>query len=410
MFFPKKETKNTLHKFITKVSALVALVIILLPPISTSAESLEQQLTNINNEKATINAKLKDLNGQKKTLANELAIFDNQIYAIQLQIDATQAEIDLTNKNIDETNVKISQAESDLKKQKEILSEYLKVMYIEGQSSTIELIASSNTFSEFVDRSEYLSTMQEKVKETADKIVAIKADLETKKKDLEVKKAKAEDLKNEQVAQRSGIDNQRYAKNQLLSETKGTESEYKKKLTSLAQKEAAVWAAYEAATRNATGSNGSSYHGGSGSGYMIWPSSGSLTQGYGMTDFALSGAYNGKIHNGLDISCGYACPIHAAASGVVMDEGYEANSGGWGNWIAIKHPNGLVTLYGHQSSFSVSPGQAVVQGQVIGYEGNTGFSTGSHLHFSVFTNFTLYNTGGYHGPAYEVTANPYEFL
>lgn len=378
-------------------------------PFSAHA-TLQDDINQAQAEQTKLNAELKDIRTQKASLANEVAAFDLQISIIQAQINQTQAEINKISEEVDQTNAEITKAETDLAKQKEIMKEYLRTMYIEGQTSTIELIAKSNNFSDFVDQSEYLNTMRDKVQETADKIIKLKAELETKKKDLEVKKAKAEQLKQEQIAQRQGVDSQRAAKDNLLQTTRGQESAFQKQLAAAKQKEAAAWAAYEEAIRTASGTRNSNYTGGGGSGYLIWPSAGTLTQGYGWTEFAQSGAYNGKIHNGLDISCGYPCGIKAAAGGVVLDQGYEANSGGWGNWTAIRHPNGLVTLYGHQSAFAVGVGQTVSQGQVIGYEGNTGFSTGSHLHFSVFTSFVLYNTAGYHGPAYEGTVNPYTFL
>ncbi len=83
----------------------------------------------------------------------------------------------------------------------------------------------------------------------------------------------------------------------------------------------------------------------------------------------------------------------------------------WGNWVAVQHPNGLTTLYAHMKGFAVTGGY-VKKGQVIGYQGNTGFSTGSHLHFSVYTDFWTYTSSYGFGPAYnyEYTLNPLTLL
>jgi murein DD-endopeptidase MepM/ murein hydrolase activator NlpD len=109
----------------------------------------------------------------------------------------------------------------------------------------------------------------------------------------------------------------------------------------------------------------------SGSG-LIWPASGTVTSGYG--------ARWGTVHKGLDIANATGTPIWAAAAGEVFHAG---TFGGYGNAVLIDHGNGMTTLYGHQSRIAVSVGQQVSQGQVIGYIGSTGNSTGPHLHFEV---------------------------
>jgi murein DD-endopeptidase MepM/ murein hydrolase activator NlpD len=204
------------------------------------------------------------------------------------------------------------------------------------------------------------------------------------------------------LAQRAGVSNKRAARSTLLATTKGQEAAFQRSLAVTNKARAAAWSSYWAAQQRPA-SGGSSYSGGAGNGYLSWPSGGYVTQEYGMTAFARSGAYNGNIHNGVDTSCGWACPIRAAAAGQVIGRGYD---GGWGNYILIRHPNGLVTLYAHLSSSLVGNGQSVAKGQQIGREGSTGFSTGSHLHFSVYTNITLYS-GSF---SYGITANPRNYL
>ena len=88
-----------------------------------------------------------------------------------------------------------------------------------------------------------------------------------------------------------------------------------------------------------------------------------------------------RTTRGIDIGAPCGTPIKAAGTGVILSAGF--NSGGYGNMTLINHGNGLSTLYGHQSSIIVSAGQSVTQGQVIGYVGSTGKSTGCHLHFEV---------------------------
>ena len=107
-------------------------------------------------------------------------------------------------------------------------------------------------------------------------------------------------------------------------------------------------------------------------GYM-WPAQGVLTSGYGWRW--------GRMHRGVDIAGPVGTPIYAAGAGVVVTSGW--NSGGYGNMVDVRHPDGSLTRYAHNSRLMVSPGQQVRQGQQIAEMGSTGFSTGPHLHFEI---------------------------
>ncbi|MCE5196989.1 MAG: peptidoglycan DD-metalloendopeptidase family protein [Negativicutes bacterium] len=124
---------------------------------------------------------------------------------------------------------------------------------------------------------------------------------------------------------------------------------------------------------------------GVGTGTFIWPLWGSVTAGYGWYEYG--------YHRGMDISTGNYATIVAADSGVVTDIGYDYF--GLGNYITINHNNGYMTRYGHLSSFLVSYGQSVRQGDAIGIEGNTGYSFGTHLHFEILVNGVRVNPWPY---------------
>ncbi|MGB3788809.1 MAG: peptidoglycan DD-metalloendopeptidase family protein [Phormidesmis sp.] len=108
----------------------------------------------------------------------------------------------------------------------------------------------------------------------------------------------------------------------------------------------------------------------------IWPTRGTLTSGYGWRW--------GRMHRGVDVAGPVGTPVVAAGSGVVENAGW--NSGGYGNMVEIRHPDGSLTLYAHNNRLNVSTGQAVKQGQKIAEMGSTGYSTGPHLHFEVHLN------------------------
>ncbi len=117
---------------------------------------------------------------------------------------------------------------------------------------------------------------------------------------------------------------------------------------------------------------------------FIWPVSGPVVSGYGMRW--------GQLHAGVDIAVPAGTPIRAAASGTVV---LAAVTGGYGNYTCIDHGGGLSTCYAHQSSYAVSSGQSVDQGQVIGSVGCTGHCFGDHLHFEVRVNGSPVDPMGY---------------
>ncbi len=124
-----------------------------------------------------------------------------------------------------------------------------------------------------------------------------------------------------------------------------------------------------------------------GNGTFIWPTTGTITQPFGPTSLTLEPAYDGyaHFHLGIDIANAQGTPIAAAAAGTVIFAGW--SDVGYGNMVEIDHGNGLVTLYGHMMTTpSVTVGQKVFQGQLIGYMGTTGNSTGPHTHFAVQLN------------------------
>ena len=118
----------------------------------------------------------------------------------------------------------------------------------------------------------------------------------------------------------------------------------------------------------------------------IWPAHGWLTGTFGGRSDPFTGEPG--FHQGLDISTEKGQPVFATADGSVEAASY---SGDYGNLIVLKHAFGLVTRYGHLSSFTVKPGQQVKRGDVIGYVGSTGRSTGAHLHYEILANGKLIN-------------------
>jgi murein DD-endopeptidase MepM/ murein hydrolase activator NlpD len=112
---------------------------------------------------------------------------------------------------------------------------------------------------------------------------------------------------------------------------------------------------------------------------VAWPLRGALSSFFGYRPDPFTGVR--RFHAGIDIVANSGTPVRAAMDGIIADKGYNAN---FGNYVIINHADGFQTLYGHLTSASITIGARVQQGSVIGISGNTGYSTGSHLHFGLF--------------------------
>jgi len=221
-----KKIKSKFSSSFFKASVIVVLFVmslVLLPTNNQAAHaSLQDDLNSIQNQLQTTNQDIETKKNEATSLTNEIAVFDDQIRQTELKIQETETEMKLTSE-------KITQTETELQTQKEVLNEYLRVLYEESNTSALELIASSDSFSDFVDRSEYLQTMQLKIKDTVGKIKKMKEDLETKKKDLNK-------LNDQLASQKSDLNSKRATKSGMLSLTQEQQAELEKMAKGLAEK------------------------------------------------------------------------------------------------------------------------------------------------------------------------------
>jgi len=366
----------------------------------------QSQIQEMEKKIAEYQAMIKETSTQGNTLKNEIYRMETQIKKLETEVKLTQTKISEASLKIKGLTSDISSQNIELEKQKNNISQILRQIYEYDQNSPIELILSNANFSEFLSQAQYVANLQEGVQQKLTSIKKLKAQLEEQKTESEIQKTNLEGLKKELNGKTSVLDNQKDEKADLLATTKNQEKQYQASLTTLQKQreqiENEIFVA-EQKLRLAINQNSIT----AGKGALMWPLDKVIqTQGYGciVSSFARQsypacneGKGNGGFHNGVDLDGDTGNPVRAVRDGTIAGV---ANLGkySYGRWIAITHNNGLTTLYGHLSAQSVSVGQQVKAGDTIGYLGSTGYSTGSHLHFSVFATNTFTVQQKWYGP------------
>jgi murein DD-endopeptidase MepM/ murein hydrolase activator NlpD len=351
--------------------------------------SKQDQIKQLDIEIANYQKKISQTGSQKASLNKELSILELSRKKLQADIAVTQNKISITNstiKNLDQ-GIKTT-AERVLDNQK-ALALSLRLVNSEEQMSLPEFIVSGENTTELWDSLSRYQSLGQQVDELISTLRQDKKELEGDKAQKEVEKKSLTNLEGQLTDQKIITEQTKQAKNTLLTETKNKESAYQKlladKLKKKQQVESEILAAEAALRYTATPGQLPK----TGTGVLAWPiAKVIITQGFGNTAFAKSnqGIYNGNGHNGIDLGTAIGTSLKSAGDGVVIGAGdtdLTCKGASYGKWILIGYDNGLASLYGHLSAIKVSEGQRVTTGQLVGYTGNTGYSTGPLLHFSV---------------------------
>jgi murein DD-endopeptidase MepM/ murein hydrolase activator NlpD len=387
----------------------------------------QKQLDQINQQIKNYRQQITQAQNSANTLKNQILIFDREIATTQLQIQAKQTQIEDTQAQIALLEGQIAQQEQRLKDNKAVLSEMLVELNQYDNDYLLKTTLGSDKLSDFLDQVQFTQDFQNKIYQLVQKIKEIKARLQQQQQDLKIQLANLQQLQTQLEMTQEELNGQRSQKQALLDQTKGLERNYQKLLTTSKTQEDQLQKEIEDLDAQIRAKLGKKTINAS-HGILDWPMDGVVTQTYGNTGFTSLG-YN--FHNGIDIAGPAATPVYAPADGVVYDTDHN-NNAAFGNWVAIKHnlsgskgSVNIVTLYGHLRSFIVSPGQSLKQGDLIGYEGNTGNTTaklygperGYHVHFGVYDQDGFgVNQGAYariYGPykvPYGYTYNPLDFL
>ncbi len=378
--------------------------------------SLEQQIQDLENQAKAYQAVIRKKETNINTLSARISLFNNRIKKLENDINLTAQEISLKNLLIQSLGLEIDQALLNIGQKKVALANLIKAINDLDQKGIVVILFTGERLSDFFDQAQYMSKVHQKLNVTLVNLVELKRNLEAKKQEAEKEKERLEGLKRRASVQHYALAQQRRKQKELLQKTKGEEKAYQAMLRRVAKqradllRELAITEKEIARQKNFLFYSQAKTIPPAGTLLFRWPERNAiLTQGYGMTAFAKTGAYGGAGHNGIDMSAGLGSPILAAADGEILVSG---TNRGWGNWVAIKHPNGMVTLYAHMIKPTFRRvGEAVEAGDVIGYEGATGFVTGPHLHFSVYYKFFTYlKNGQVYFNYFDGTLNPLNYM
>ncbi len=387
----------------------VALIIgIIIPPLlwtpipSVSAESEVDRLRNeinarsnrlsqIEAEIAKYEEELKGVGAEKKTLQSAINQLELERKKVNAEINKTETLISSTDLEINKLILEISRTQTDIGTTEAAIASIIRSEYKASDESLIELLLSHDKLSDFWSAFEAHENVRAVMAEKVSELTSFKTMLEQKRTENEDKRLTLSSLKDQYVDQNSVLVNNKRERSELLEVTKNEERNYQQLLAS---KEAArdqiikEMRDFESKLQFILDPNTVPTPG---TRVFDWPlKSIIITQLFGGTEFAARNAsvYGGRAyHPGVDFGVPRGTPIYAPLTGVVRATGNTDAVPGcysWGKWTLLDHANGLSTLYAHQDLISVTPGQKVVTGEIIGYTGNTGYSTGPHLHFSVY--------------------------
>jgi murein DD-endopeptidase MepM/ murein hydrolase activator NlpD len=344
--------------------------------LQSQIDAKQSELSNAQDQKGVLTTEIDHFSTKIEQLSGEVAVLRNREAMVEQELHEKQQELD-------QEHDELLALRDRLHRSLNVLSNRLVGIYKSDAPDTLTVLLEADGFGDLVERFEYLQRIEEGDSELVDRVRTLRNETEdtvvrirAARDEIAAKEAELERTREALEAQEAELDSARDQRQQLLSNVEDHIEHLEGDLGDLNDQIA----------QQLSSSAGSLPAGPiqSGSSGLIWPVNGPITSPFGMRW--------GSMHEGVDIGVPAGTPIRAAKAGVVAIAAY---TGGYGNYTCIDHGGGLSTCYGHQSSFAVSAGDSVSQGEVIGYVGCTGHCFGDHLHFEVRVNGTAVDPMGY---------------
>lgn len=411
---------------ISVMSGLLAVLLLfgfvagMLPTSAEAAQSssaIQQQIDKLKDQKAEIDANIKELEGQLSENLSEMEaivaqknLIDQEVFALHQQVQNINDQVAAYSQLINEKQVELDDAEARLADLKQKNKERIRAMEEGGKLTYWSVLFKSNDFSDFLDRLTMIQEIAAADDRRLKEISKVAKEIEEAKQELEAEKTALEATKAELAESEKVLEEKRAEAEKLLADLIATGEEYERMMEE-AEKEASKLESeisdkkedYENAKRqewlstsvpptykpNSSGTAGApnTVEG------VTWLIPCNYTRFSSPFGYRIHPIYGDRrFHYGVDLAAPSGTPIIATRSGKVTWTTYDSSSG---YYVVIDHGDGFESKYLHMTHYIVSPGQQVTAGQVIGYVGSTGASTGPHLHFSIKYNGEHVNPANY---------------
>lgn len=375
--------------------------------LENQIQDLSGRLRAIDEEIRAAQSKVAETSAEAATISSRVKSLEASRRKIETDISYTETEIERSQLEIEKLSYEITDKQVRINKNTEVLAENIRQMEMLDSMSFIETLLAYQTMSDFWNHVQAIQSFQNKIQETLHDLRDLNVELLTKKDEETNEQKKLELSKRLLSGEREAVASTKSEEEKLLRAAKNEELTYREILAQKQrEKEQFEAALLEFESQLQTLIDPTTFpnprHG-----VLSWPADNiRITQQFGGTQFAKNNPhiYGRGMHNGTDFGMPIGTKIYAVLDGTVQATGNtDAYPGcvSWGKWVLIKHPNGLSTLYAHLSSILVTPGESVERGQTIALSGNTGYSTGPHLHLTLYASqgvevvqFNQFKAGG----------------
>jgi murein DD-endopeptidase MepM/ murein hydrolase activator NlpD len=371
---------------------LAAYIVLPTPGLSAPlSERIEQTRTLVQSKKYkehVLTETIVNYNVRIDALQGDINVLQRKQNRVQATLDEKRAELLEVRAKLDEARERLARLKKELAVAEDALAARLVELYKADEPDALTVVLQADGFADLLERTEFLERVSEQDQAIIERVRVLKAEAEKQEEILAELEQRVEDAANAILAQRNElaqaklqlVDSQdelaavRNDRRSVLSQVRESRIRLEGDLRELEAEQARVTAQLQGAPAPVQ----------QGSGQLIWPVSGPVVSGFGMRW--------GRLHAGVDIAVPAGTGIRAADGGQVV---LAAWTGGYGNYVCIQHTGSLSTCYAHLSSYGVSSGSTVSQGQVIGSVGCTGHCFGDHLHFETRVNGSPVDPMGY---------------
>ena len=355
--------------------------------LAQDRDELQEQIDALEREIAQYQREIESTSKEGDTLKNAIKQLSLTASKLEADIKITEKQIKKAQSDIGYLGNQIVEKSQTINIHQQALAGTIRDLYVRDNNPVTIVLTGSDSLSEVVGELDTYKKLQEKFKTEASSLRTTKIGLETSRTKTETHKKELERLKSTLLDERKILKQSQIEKDALLKQTANKEENYKKILADRIAKQQQ----FEAELREFELNLETKFDVNSipkpGTRVFSWPLAEILiTQQFGATVDSKR-LYASGTHSGVDFRASVGTPVLAPADGVVVgvgDTDVTCPRASFGKWILISYDNGLATAFGHLSLIKVTKGQKVVRGQVVGYSGNTGHSTGPHLHISAY--------------------------